>query len=163
MEKHPNVKTLEELLPLIEEARNAGKIIVSTNGCFDIIHPGHASNLEWAKAQGDVLVVGVNSDASVVRNKGVKRPIVSESDRAYMIASLRPVDYVLLFDEDTPAEWLRLVRPHVHIKGAGSETDPMFKTLEALVNEGGGEVRLAPLVEERSTTSIIDRILGRYT
>ncbi len=159
---HSKIKTLEELVPLVEELRAAGKRIVTTNGCFDIIHPGHVDSFEWAREQGDVLIVGVNSDASVRENKGDLRPIQSEASRARVLAGLGAIDHVFIFDEKSPAKWLPKLRPHVHIKGAGSEREPAFAGEKALVESFSGVMRLSPQTPGHSTTNIIEKILRVY-
>ena len=130
--------------------------IVFTNGCFDIIHHGHISYLNRAKAMGDVLVVGLNSDRSVQRLKGPTRPINHEADRAAVLAALSSVDLVALFDEDTPASLIEAIRPELFVKGGDYtlETLPEAPLVKAL----GGEVKLLPFLADRSTTGIIDRI-----
>ena len=140
--------------------RAAGRRIVFTNGCFDILHHGHISYLNRAKSMGDVLVVGLNSDASVSGIKGPKRPINQEDDRAAVLAALSCVDLVVLFDEATPASLIEAVRPDLFVKGG----DYTLETLpEApLVQSLGGEVKLLPFLDDRSTTGIIDRIRAAY-
>ena len=137
----------------------AGKKLVFTNGCFDILHVGHATYLAWARAQGDALVVAVNTDASVRRNKGPLRPIVCQEDRAALLLALKCVDYVVFFDDDTPERIIGELLPDVLVKGrdwagrvAGAE----------IVQAAGGEVRLADLVANHSTTGIIERVLDVY-
>lgn len=137
----------------------AGKKLVFTNGCFDILHTGHATYLAWARSQGDALVVAINTDASVKRNKGPKRPIVGEADRAALLLALRCVDYVVFFDEDTPVETIKAIVPDILVKGrdwagrvAGSD----------IVEAAGGKVMLADLVAGRSTTGVIERVLEVY-
>jgi rfaE bifunctional protein nucleotidyltransferase chain/domain len=154
------IKTLEELVPIVLELRNAGKRIVTTNGCFDIVHPGHITGLEWAKSQGDVLIVGLNTDRSVREIKGPLRPILSEGDRAQVLAALGAVDYVFLFDDRTPEPWLKLLMPHVHVKSSDYTLEQVVE--RTIVERGGGEVRLAPKIEGRSTTGIIEIIRERY-
>lgn len=151
--------TLAEMAEERARLSAAGKKLVFTNGCFDILHLGHVTYLAWARAQGDALVVAINSDASVKRNKGPKRPIVGEADRAALLLALRCVDYVVVFDEDTPVEAIRAILPDVLVKGrdwagrvAGSD----------IVEANGGEVKLADLVAGRSTTGIIERVLDVY-
>ena len=134
-----------------------GKRIVFTNGVFDILHAGHVQFLRQAKALGDLLVVAINSDASARRLKGKNRPINSERDRTALVVALDPVDYVLLFDEDTPTEMIRLLRPAIHVKG-GDYADEALPEAEA-VREVGGRVVILPLVGSISTSSVIDRIL----
>ena len=106
------------LLAAREEHRRAGRVVVWTNGCFDLLHPGHVSSLQAARSLGDVLVVGLNSDASVKANKGPARPILSQHERAALLAALECVDHVIVFDEPTPAAALSRLRPDVHCKGA---------------------------------------------
>lgn len=134
--------------------------IVTTNGCFDILHVGHLRYLQACKEQGDeTLVVLVNSDASVRRLKGPQRPIVNEADRAELIAGLGCVDFVVLFEEDTPEPLLETIRPDYHAKGAQYNEDnlPEMATLRNI----GAKVRFVPMVENRSTTNVIDIIKQR--
>jgi D-beta-D-heptose 7-phosphate kinase/D-beta-D-heptose 1-phosphate adenosyltransferase len=142
----------------LAEHRRLGRRIVFTNGCFDILHRGHVTYLRRARELGDVLVVGVNSDASIRRLKGPTRPINTLEDRLAVLAALRFVDHLVPFDEDTPHELIRVVRPDVFVKGGDYTRDRLPEA--ALVEELGGVVRILPLVEDRSTTSLIDRIRG---
>ena len=139
------------------EARAGGKTIVFSNGVFDILHAGHVQFLRQAKALGDVLVVGVNSDDSTRRLKGIYRPINSERDRVALVAALDSVDYAMLFDEDTPAELIRTIRPHIHVKG-GDYADEALPEATA-VQEVGGRIVILPLAGSMSTSSVIDRIV----
>jgi rfaE bifunctional protein nucleotidyltransferase chain/domain len=129
--------------------------VVFTNGCFDVLHPGHVEHLAQAKALGDVLVVGLNSDASVRRLKGAGRPLVREADRAAVLAALRSVDAVTLFDEDTPLELISTLLPDVLVKGGDYDLDGIVG--REAVEEAGGEVRVLPFVEGYSTTDILGR------
>ena len=147
-----------ELAALGERLRAKGKRIVFTNGCFDLLHVGHLRYLQQARALGDVLVVGVNTDAGVRRLKGPARPLVPEEERAELLAALRCVDYVTLFDEETPVEAIRALKPDVHVKGGDYRVEDLPET--AAVREGGGEVRIMGLVPGRSTTDIVRRILA---
>ena len=130
-----------------------------TNGCFDILHRGHVDYLEFARAQGDALVVGLNSDASVRRNKGDKRPINLEEDRAFILRALRAVDYVVIFDDDEPRALIGRILPDVLVKGKDWSH---YVSGRDIVEANGGRVVLADLVEGRSTSSTIDRILSAY-
>ncbi len=138
-----------------DRLRAEGKTLVFTNGCFDLIHAGHVTYLAFARAQGDALVVGLNSDASVRRNKGAARPINNEQDRAAVLASLRMVDYVVLFDEDEPRDLIAAILPDVLVKG---KDWAHYVSGRDVVEAHGGRVVLADLVPGRSTSDIIRRI-----
>lgn len=130
--------------------------VVFTNGCFELLHRGHVEYLAQAKALGDVLVVGLNSDTSVQRLKGAGRPLVAEADRAAVLVALRSVDAVTLFDEDTPLELISTLLPDVLVKGGDYDLNGIVG--REVVEEAGGEVRVLPFVEGHSTTSILDRL-----
>jgi rfaE bifunctional protein nucleotidyltransferase chain/domain len=136
--------------------RSMGKKIVFTNGCFDILHHGHLSYLAQAAAYGNILVVGVNSDASVKRLKGADRPLTHENDRAFQLASLLLVDAVCIFDEDTPKELIEQVHPDVLAKGGDYTVSTIVGADHVLAN--GGSVEVIPFVNGYSTTSIIEHI-----
>jgi glycerol-3-phosphate cytidylyltransferase len=135
--------------------RESGQRVVFTNGVFDILHAGHVTYLEEARALGDVLVVGLNTDASVRRLKGPERPINSEDDRACVIAALRAVDHVILFGDDTPIDVITALLPDVLVKGGDYTRDTIVGADE--VESHGGTVCTIPLVDGRSTTAIINR------
>jgi rfaE bifunctional protein nucleotidyltransferase chain/domain len=134
----------------------AGRKLVFSNGCFDILHRGHVKYLEFARAQGDALIVGLNSDSSVVRNKGPGRPINSERDRAAVLAALRAVDGVVIFDEDEPRVLIEAILPHVLVKGRDWAH---YVSGSDIVEGHGGRVILAEFLEGHSTTNTIERIL----
>lgn len=146
----------EDLQALLAKLRQEGKTIVTTNGCFDILHVGHVRYLEETKKFGDVLIVALNSDASVRRLKGEGRPINNENDRAEVLNALKSVDYVVLFDEDSPMQLLAEIKPDVHTKGADYtvETLPEAK----VILENGGRLEFIKFVEGKSTTSTIAKI-----
>ncbi len=146
----------KEISELCEQLRNEGKKIVFTNGCFDIIHSGHIHYLIEAKKLGNVLIVGLNTDASVRRLKGQSRPINVEQDRAAVLNALKPVDYVVLFDEDTPIELIKQVRPDFLVKGADYERKNIVGA--DFVESYGGRVATIEFVEGKSTTNIINRM-----
>lgn len=150
------VLTAEELTKIAREAKANGRKVVTTNGCFDILHVGHARILQEAKGLGEILIVGLNSDASVKRLKGPERPINNENDRAEMLAHLASVDYVYIFKEDTPVEFLKLVKPDIHTKGADYTTDKLAET--PVVESFGGVVKLLALVPQKSTSSVVEKI-----
>lgn len=140
-------------------ANNKGKKIVFTNGCFDILHAGHVAYLNDAKAQGDLLVVGLNSDSSVKLLKGDKRPIINERERKYLLENLKAVDFVEIFEEETPYELIKLVQPNVLVKGGDWAVDEIVGS--DIVFKNGGEVKSLLFKEGFSTTNIIDDILQR--
>jgi D-glycero-beta-D-manno-heptose 1-phosphate adenylyltransferase len=150
------VLTWPQTEAFVKSARAAGQRIVFTNGVFDLLHPGHVRYLEHARRLGDVLIVGVNADQSVRRNKGPGRPITPEYERAEVLAALACVDAVVIFEEETPAEIVRLVQPDVLVKGADWPADQIVgrDTVEAR----GGRVVLVPTEEGHSTTAIVNRI-----
>ncbi|MBI1802981.1 MAG: D-glycero-beta-D-manno-heptose 1-phosphate adenylyltransferase [Ignavibacteriae bacterium] len=150
-----------ELKDIREKLHREKKTVVFTNGCFDIIHRGHIEYLVKAKALGDVLVVGINTDASVRRIKGSKRPVVCEDDRAYIVANLTPVDYVCAFGEDTPLEIITVLRPDVLVKGADWNIDDIVG--KDIVERSGGHVATIDLIPNRSTSSIIEHILEQFS
>jgi rfaE bifunctional protein nucleotidyltransferase chain/domain len=139
-----------ELEDKVAAYRRDGRRIVTTNGCFDVIHAGHLSLLEQARALGDVLIVGINSDDSVRRLKGADRPKMNAADRVRVISALKPVDDVVVFESDLPLAFLDTVRPNIHVKGGDYDADKMPET--ALVRKNGGEVRVIPLIEGRSSS-----------
>jgi rfaE bifunctional protein nucleotidyltransferase chain/domain len=143
-----------------DDARANGLRIAFTNGVFDLLHAGHVAYLAWARAQGDVLIVGLNSDASVRALKGPERPLVPFEDRAAVLAALRSVDAVAGFSERTPEALLERVRPHVHVKSAQYRVEDLPERVVVLGH--GGEIRLAPHVAGRSTTDIVAEIRRRY-
>ena len=150
------IKTLEDLQRALENARGQGKKIVFTNGCFDILHPGHIAYMQDARARGDILVVGLNSDASVKRLKGPERPVNPQADRALMLAGLASVDYVTLFEDDTPIDLIKAVKPDVLVKGGDWTVDKIVGS--DFVFSVGGEVYSLPFRPGYSTTGLIERI-----
>lgn len=154
---HPAVLSLSTLLEQLQPIRAAQKLIVFTNGCFDLIHPGHVDLLARAKALGDVLILGVNSDFSVRRQgKGPDRPVNSFAARAFVLAHLASVDYVTEFDEDTPLELIRAIRPHFLVKGADWPLDRMVG--RDIVEANGGKVLSISLLPGWSSTGLITKI-----
>jgi rfaE bifunctional protein nucleotidyltransferase chain/domain len=153
---------ITDLGALLHERRGwkaAGKAVVFTNGCFDLLHPGHVSLLERARAEGDVLVVGINSDPSVARLKGAGRPIVPQEERAEVLCALEAVTRVVVYDEDTPREIITALLPDVLVKGANWAPDAIVGREE--VEAAGGRVVRVDVVPGRSTTAIVDRIRQR--
>ncbi len=150
----------DEVAGVMAAHRHAGRRIVFTNGCFDLLHVGHARYLREARARGDLLVVGVNTDASVRRLKGDRRPLVPVEERAELLAALECVDHVVLFDEDTPEALIAAVRPDLHVKGGDYRADDLPEA--ALVRELGGEVAILPITPGRSTTGLVGEILNSH-
>jgi len=152
--------TLAEMKEVRGRLRAQGHRLVFTNGVFDIIHRGHCEYLQSARKQGDAMVVGLNSDASVRRLKGASKPIVPEDDRAAVLSALQAVDYVVIFGEDTPIHLITELLPDILIKGGDYALDDIVGRPE--VEAAGGEVRTIPLTEGRSSTNIISTIIERY-
>ena len=155
-EKMGQVIQKQDLVELIKQYKQKNKKTVFTNGCFDILHIGHVRYLKESSKCGDILIIGLNSDASVKRLKGPTRPINNESDRAELLSELGFVDYVVIFDEDTPEKLLDDLKPDIYTKGADYtlETLPEAKT----VLKNGGKVEFIKLVEGKSTTNVIKKI-----
>ncbi|MDB5247611.1 MAG: RfaE bifunctional protein [Segetibacter sp.] len=150
------IQTRNELIKSVTRWRFLGKTISFTNGCFDILHSGHIASLSEAAKEGDILIVGVNTDASTRRLKGDERPVNSESSRALLLASLAIIDAVTLFDEDTPFELIQAIMPDVIVKGGDYTFDQMIGAKEVIAN--GGRVVINPIVEGYSTTGIIEKL-----
>jgi D-glycero-beta-D-manno-heptose 1-phosphate adenylyltransferase len=150
-----------DLLKIKERLKRDGKKIVFTNGVFDILHRGHVDYLTKAKALGDILFVGMNTDASVQRLKGPQRPVVSQDDRAFVLSALRVVDYVCLFDEDTPYNLIKEVVPDVLVKGSDWAIDDIVG--KDIVEAAGGKVQTIDYIPNRSTTNIIQKIAASGT
>jgi rfaE bifunctional protein nucleotidyltransferase chain/domain len=157
---HAKIKTLHDLLPVLQILRATGKQIVFTNGCFDLIHTGHTRYLATARSFGDLLVVGVNSDASVRALKGDKRPINTQNDRAETLAALDSVDFVTIFGELDPYKVISAVQPDVLVKGGDWPIEKIIG--RDVVEARGGRVVNVPFVEGQSTTEIIEKILRNY-
>lgn len=159
-ERLGKVRTREQLVTELARHRAAGRKVVFTNGCFDIVHLGHVEYFRFAKRQGDILVVAVNADASIRRLKGPKRPIIPEDDRLSVLAELESIDYVIKFEEDTPIPLLELLKPDVLVKGADYRKEQVVGW--EVVEGYGGRIALAPLIDGRSTSQVIERILEAY-
>lgn len=155
------VYSLTELKEQRKQWKQEHKTVVFTNGVFDILHRGHVEYLTAAKALGDLLVVGVNSDSSVKKIKGPLRPIVTDSDRAFLLSQLACVDAVCLFDEETPYELISALVPDVLVKGADYTVDAIVG--REVVEKAGGKVKTIPFVPDRSTTNIIETIVQRFS
>jgi D-beta-D-heptose 7-phosphate kinase/D-beta-D-heptose 1-phosphate adenosyltransferase len=147
-----HIKTLEEITQLSEDLTARGKNIVFTNGCFDLLHAGHVRYLEAAKKYGDVLILGLNSDQSVSKLKGPKRPINNEIDRAYILAALEVVDYVVIFEEDTPYNLIKKIKPKTIVKGSDYEGQEVVG--EDIVDE----IILVELTKGKSSSRTIEKI-----
>ena len=147
-----HIKTFDEIKTLASKLHSQGKKIVFTNGCFDILHVGHVKYLEVAKSYGDVLILGLNADSSVRKLKGPTRPINTQEDRAYILASLESVDYVVIFEEETPYELIKLIKPHVLVKGGD------YEGKEVVGQDIADELKLVQFVDGKSTTNTIKRI-----
>ena len=153
--------SLKELKAIRQKLKTENKKVVFTNGVFDLIHSGHVDYLLKAKALGDVLIVGLNSDKSVKKIKGDKRPILKQEERSFILANLKPVDYVILFDEDTPENLIKELVPDILVKGGDWTVDKIVGN--DIVIKNGGEVKSIEFVNPQSTSKIIDIILKRYS
>lgn len=160
LEFSEKIKSVEELKQLIKKRREKGQIMVFTNGCFDILHVGHIHYLNFARSLGDFLVVGLNSDESVKKIKGTLRPINSEIERAYALSALECVDYIIFFDEETPENLIKELKPDILVKGADWEEEKIVGA--TFVKSYGGKVERIPFKFDVSTTKIIEKILKIY-
>lgn len=147
------IKGREEIIELLNKEKKRGKKIVFTNGCFDILHLGHIHLLEEAKKHGDLLIVGLNSDSSIKSIKGDTRPILNQEARAAILASLEVVDYIVIFDEETPYSLISLIKPDVLVKGGDYKEEEVVG--QDIVKANKGEVIIVPLVGNWSTSSIL--------
>lgn len=158
MARSPESKliSIEEIGLLADKLRSEGKRIATTNGCFDLLHWGHLKYLSEARSLADVLICGINSDASVKKLKGPSRPLCDETSRALQIASIEAVDYVVIFDEQTPERLLKAVRPHLHTKGGDYDGKEIPE--QKVMAELGGKIVFLPIVAGLSTTNLIEKI-----
>ena len=147
-----HIKTLNEIIVLCTELKARGKSVVFTNGCFDLLHTGHVKYLETAKSFGDVLIIGLNSDRSVTALKGEGRPINVQMDRAYILAALEVVDYVVIFDEDTPYKLIKAIKPHTLVKGGD------YEGKEVIGQDIADELKLVEFLDGKSSTQTIEKI-----
>jgi len=155
-----NIKSRKEIKEIRAQFKKEEKKVVFTNGCFDLIHSGHVDYLIKAREMGDVLILGLNTDSSVKRIKGNKRPILKQNERAFIISNLKPVDYVTFFEEDTPAEIINDLIPDVLVKGADWAIDKIVG--REVVEANGGEVKTIQFVNDQSTSNIIKIIKERF-
>jgi rfaE bifunctional protein nucleotidyltransferase chain/domain len=154
--KSTNVLTRDELKEAVAKCRKQNKTIVATNGCFDILHVGHLHLLNQAKALGDILIVGINSDRSVSKLKGAERPVVNENERALMVANLKAVDFVSIFDEDTAVELLRPLKPDIYVNSGNYNLETLPEAQPVM--SWGGKVKFVEVAPRKSSTDLIDKI-----
>jgi rfaE bifunctional protein nucleotidyltransferase chain/domain len=157
----PKIVKLEELASRCEKLRNAGRKIVATNGCFDLLHVGHVRYLQAARGIGDVLAVGLNGDRSVHQLKGSGRPITAEADRAEILAALECVDLVTIFPEMRATQFIAAVRPLIYVKGGDYTSETLDEQERALLNEIGADIRMIPFETGYSTSALIEKICGK--
>jgi D-beta-D-heptose 7-phosphate kinase/D-beta-D-heptose 1-phosphate adenosyltransferase len=150
------IKNLDVLAGLIAAEQDRGKRVVFTNGCFDLLHVGHVKYLQKARTFGDLLVLGLNSDDSIRRLKGPERPLIGQDERAHVLAALDCIDYVIIFDEDTPLRLIEMLRPQVLVKGGDYTREGVVG--HDIVESYGGRVELVEFVDGKSTTNIIEKI-----
>jgi len=154
------IKTLRQLIPIVQKLKKQNKKIITTNGVFDILHLGHIKYLEEAKKLGDVLIVGINTDKSVRQNKGDKRPINDEKSRIGVLAGLESVNYVFLFDEKDPRRWILQIKPDIHVKAGDYRLSQIIE--KDAVEKNNGKIVIARMEKGYSTTTVISRILDAY-
>jgi len=154
------IKSLNELIPIVESLKSQNKKIVTTNGVFDILHYGHVKYLEEAKKLGDILIIGVNTNKSVKENKGDKRPINDEKSRMSVLAALESVDYVFMFNEKDPRNWLNKLKPNIHVKAGDYKLSQIVE--KDVVESNGGKLMIVKAEKNYSTTKIINKILTVY-
>ena len=154
------IKTIKELKNISEELRNRNKTIITTNGVFDILHIGHIRYLQEAKKLGDVLIVAINSDSSTKKIKGPKRPLNNEKDRTEALAALECVDFVTIFNEESPIKILEQIKPNIHVKGGDYDRSQIIE--KDAVEKNNGKIVLIPEVKGYSTTALIHRIIDSY-
>jgi len=162
MQEKENIKNLGEIKKIIGDFKRKGRKVVWTNGCFDILHLGHAKYLKKAKEFGDVLIVGLNSDDSIKKIKGPNRPINNENDRAVLLSMLKPVDYVLIFSEQDCCTQLKELRPDFYVKGGDYTIETINQKERKIIESYGGKVKLVPIVNGKSTTLTIDKIKNNH-
>ncbi len=155
-----NIKSRKEIKEIRNQLKSSNKKVVFTNGCFDLIHSGHVDYLVKAKEMGDILIVALNTDQSIKRIKGEKRPILKQEERAFIVSNLKPVDYVTFFEEDTPAEIINELIPDILVKGADWSIDKIVG--RDIVEANGGEVKTIKFVNDQSTSKIIQLIKERF-
>lgn len=150
------IKSIEEIKKISSNLRKEGKIIVFTNGCFDILHPGHIKVLKKAKSIGDILIVGLNSDKSIRMIKGKKRPIIDQRGRCEILSSLSMVDYIVIFEEKTPEKLIKAILPNFIVKGADYKEEEVVG--KDIIERYGGKIVIVPLYKKYSTTNLIKKI-----
>jgi D-beta-D-heptose 7-phosphate kinase/D-beta-D-heptose 1-phosphate adenosyltransferase len=155
------IKNLSQLKKIVEKLKKENKKIIFTNGCFDLLHIGHIRYLQEAKKLGDCLIVALNSDNSVRKLKGEKRPLVPEEERAEIISSLSCVDYVIIFEELTPENIILNLKPHIQVKGGDYKIEDIPE--RKIVESYGGKVMIVPEVKGYSTTNLVEKILEQYS
>ncbi len=155
-----NIKSRQEVLAIRAALKNEGRKVVFTNGCFDLIHSGHVDYLVKAKEMGDILILALNTDSSIKRIKGNNRPILKQDERAFIVSNLKPVDYVIFFEEDTPAKIIEEIIPDILVKGADWPIENIVG--REVVEANGGEVKTIKFVNDQSTSNIIKIIKDRY-
>lgn len=157
--KSAKIKSLGEIAKIAKRAKDKGLKVVTTNGCFDLIHVGHIRNLERAKSLGDVLIVGINSDNSVRKLKGKNRPIITAKERAEVVGSLSSVDYVFIFGDLAPTRWLAKVKPNIHVKGGDRKIREIVE--RHILKKIGARLIFLPIRKGNSTSALIEKIKKR--
>lgn len=152
------LKSFEELKNVVKDLKSKNKAIVWTNGCFDILHTGHIRYLQKAKEQGDILIIGLNSDSSVKNLKGNNRPIIPENERAEILSALQCVDYIIIFSEQHPTKYLEAIKPDVYVKGGDYNINTIVQEERKIIESYQGKIAIINVSTENSTTNIINKI-----
>jgi len=155
------IKTLAEIKKISAQAKKENKTIVFTNGCFDLLHIGHITYLKEARALGDILIIGLNSDSSIKKLKGKKRPLIPEHERAQILSALEYVSYVVLFSEETPYNLIKAIIPHILVKGGDYQNQKVVG--EDIVKQNGGSLHLISFIPGKSTSTLIQTIVKNYS
>lgn len=159
MKKNKKIVNKEKIISLVKKLRMENKKIVFTNGCFDILHPGHIHCLKEAKKLGDVLIIGLNSDSSIKKLKGEKRPFFNEEERILMLSAIEFVDFIILFSEETPYKLIKMIKPDVLVKGGSYKKEDVVG--KNIVEENNGKVEIISNLKSYSTTNIVNMIISR--
>ena len=160
--ENSRIKKLEEMIEIRADLKKSGKIVIWTNGCYDLMHAGHIDCFRRAKKLGDILIVGVNSDESVRSLKGAGRPLHNQNRRAFLLSELRSIDYLLICTDKDMTKYLEILQPDIYVKGGDYTIDTINQEERRLVEEYGGKVEIVPSIHDLPTTELVDKLIGIY-